>query len=152
MFNSNKSLILSFCIIVLALFSACVQPADDLRAVKKATVQPTVTVIPVQTQPARNDAPAVAEGTCPAGSEPAVAELRSCCKQRNWGQACDGGCWQAGVGEKLRKACTSSPAAGNDCASSPAKSAKSEWCSFHFNRRYCGISDADWLAHCKDVR
>lgn len=132
-------------------FLGCVQPDNSVRPVAKSTpakIGPVSTAAAEPTQTTTGNSASVT-GSCPAGSESAKAELRDCCRTRNWGKACDGGCWAAGVGEKLAQMCNGSKSAGNDCAQSPDKSKSGEWCNFHYNRRYCGISDSEWLATCK---
>lgn len=131
------------------IFQAGCVPQGDVRSIQRPVPATSPSVNPTQPQLSPpTDAPQNAEG-CKAGSEPATSELRSCCKQRNWGQACDGACWQEGVGAKLKKMCLGASGPSSDCGNSPDKSRKSEWCSFHYNRRYCGVTDADWLATCK---
>jgi hypothetical protein len=131
-------------------FLGCVQPDNSVRPVAKSTpakIGPVSTAAAEPTQTTTGNSASVT-GSCPAGSEPAKAELRECCRTRNWGKACDGGCWAAGVGEKLAQMCNGAKSAGNDCGSSPARTQTREWCNFHFNRRYCGISDAEWVQTC----
>lgn len=141
-------------LLVLAGVCGCVPQGGDMRAVQKPAPAPAASPVSTPRATATTTttttvgAPAQTGG-CPSGSEPAVPELRSCCKARNWGEACDGGCWQAGVGAKLQQMCNNAQPSSNDCAQSPDKTQKKEWCSFHFNRRYCGISDAVWLQTCK---
>ncbi|MFZ9520837.1 MAG: hypothetical protein ACO3A4_10195 [Silvanigrellaceae bacterium] len=130
---------------------SCVQQDDSVRPVAKNTPAKSIPTSPAAAQPAQTTTENGKNpgSACPAGSEPATPDLRDCCRTRNWGKACDGGCWAAGVGEKLAQMCNGKASAGNDCSQSPDKSKTSEWCNFHYNRRYCGISDSDWLATCK---
>lgn len=124
--------------------SGKVTPIQTPARAVQSPIPPTVAPQPVQ-----KDNGSVTEG-CPAGSEAAIPELRNCCRERNWGKACDGGCWAAGVGEKLTRMCNGTKTSTSDCAQSPAKSKTTEWCAFHYNRRYCGISDSEWISHCKN--
>lgn len=118
-----------------------VQPRPTATPSAISSAQPVVSTTPLQS----SNSSAL---DCPSGSEAALPELRNCCRQRNWGQACDGDCWAAGVGEKLKQMCNASQASASDCAQTPAKSKINEWCAFHYNRRYCGVSDADWVKSC----
>ncbi|NBX16806.1 MAG: hypothetical protein EBR09_05515 [Proteobacteria bacterium] len=141
--------LLSFIMAHLPALTGCV-PQGDVRTIQRPVPAASPSVSPNKpTLSAPVEAPQVAGG-CKEGSEPAAVELRSCCKERNWGQACDGACWQEGVGAKLKKMCQGPTAPASDCAGGPDKSKKAEWCSFHYNRRYCGVTDADWLATCKN--
>ncbi len=131
--------------------TGCIPQGGDVRTIQRPVPAATPALTPIQADvPQVTGSPSapLTQG-CNETSEPAIPELRACCKERNWGKACDGGCWAAGVGEKLRKMCSDSKAPSGDCANSPEKSKKTEWCSFHYNRRYCGISDSEWIATCK---
>jgi hypothetical protein len=91
-------------------------------------------------------------GSCGAGREAATPELRDCCRQQRWGDACNGPCWDAGAAEKLRRVCVAGQTPSEpvkDCGQSPARENTQAWCDFHVNRRYCGVSDADWLKACR---
>ena len=137
--------------LVIVFLMGCIPEATTI---KKTTppVTSTGNINPPPAAPPPNDNPDTAT-VCPSGSEPARPELRSCCRENNWGKACDGGCWAEGVGEKLSRMCNAgqSSSKGNDCAQSPSKSQTSQWCAFHYNRRYCGVSDADWIQTCKSA-
>lgn len=145
---------LALAMLVLApvfILTGCIPQGGDVRTIQRPVPAATPALTPIQADvPQVTGSPSapLTQG-CNESSEPAIPELRACCKERNWGKACDGGCWAAGVGEKLRKMCSDSKAPSGDCANSPEKSKKTEWCAFHYNRRYCGISDSEWLATCK---
>lgn len=135
---------------LLLLFFACTPKGGDIRTVQKPVPAVTASVIPPGTPAPRvtGSSPQTAAG-CREGSEPAIPELRACCRERNWGKACDGGCWAEGVGEKLSRMCNAPQASASDCGNSPAKAQITEWCKFHFNRRYCGVPDSEWIGACK---
>lgn len=87
--------------------------------------------------------------SCPDGSVPAVDTLKTCCSEKGWGESCNGPCWKEGVPEALAKLCQPETTPIKDCGESPKESDTKAWCDFHHNRRYCGVSDTDWLAQCK---
>lgn len=122
-------------------------PGKPPRSAVNPPLQTTVLPVVTSTPPNQD---LTARG-CPAGSEAAISELRACCRESRWGQSCDGNCWQAGVGEKLKKMCADKSAPVKDCDQSPDKTKTTEWCAFHFNRRYCGIPDSEWLKACKST-
>jgi hypothetical protein len=130
---------------------ACIPKGGEVRTVQKP--RPAITA---SATPPNSNAPGLPSSSsqtatgCKEGSEPARPELRACCKERNWGQACDGGCWAEGVGEKLNRMCNAEKTPTSDCGNSPAKSQLTEWCKFHFNRRYCGVPDSEWISACKN--
>jgi hypothetical protein len=137
--------------LAMILSMSCMPQGQDVRTIARPTAAATLSPRPSpQPPPAiapQNNQNSTIQG-CPAGSESAIPELRTCCRERNWGKSCDGGCWAAGVGEKLRQMCNNSPSETKDCGQSPAKSKVTEWCNFHYNRRYCGISDSEWVKTC----
>lgn len=146
--TQRSSLISAFFVALVTLIS-CVPQGGTVKPVDKPALSvrnPTAPAAAPGAPQTVNTNPATG---CPAGSEAAIPELRNCCRERNWGKACDGGCWQAGVGEKLSQMCNGNKTAASDCSQSPAKTNTSEWCSFHYNRRYCGVSDSEWISTCK---
>ncbi|MEY4066065.1 MAG: hypothetical protein RIR26_2273 [Pseudomonadota bacterium] len=130
-------------------------PAYGARtAIPTPTASAQAPVLPAPTAPRSNSNASSdgSSGSCGAGREAATPELRDCCRQQRWGDACNGPCWDAGAAEKLRRVCVAGQTPSEpvkDCGQSPARENTQAWCDFHFNRRYCGVSDADWLKACR---
>lgn len=158
-FNSRN-----FAFILLSLvttLSACEarRPLPPVYSARTPTPTPTasatVPMMPGATSPRSNSnssSDASSTTSCGTGREAATPELRECCRQQRWGDACNGSCWDAGASEKLRRVCVAGQSPTEpvkDCGQSPSRENTQAWCDFHFNRRYCGISDADWLKACR---